>query len=66
MEKLLNNTGIIFYEGSKEATIGNSLEYRVKDAAAFYIGKIMNIPVKFNQDFDQRDTEIEHLKEKLK
>lgn len=63
---LLNNDNSLFYEGSKEATIGNSLKYRVKDAAAYYIGKITGIPVQFHEKHADRDTEIERLKEQLK
>ncbi|WP_298516415.1 hypothetical protein [uncultured Kordia sp.] len=55
----------IFYEGSEEATLGNSYQYRVKDFAAFYISKIKGIPMTFYQDFDKRDAEIERLKEVL-
>jgi hypothetical protein len=64
--ELLVNSNILVYEGSEEATIGNSLKYRVKDAAAYYIGKISNIPVKYYENFSDRDLEIERLKEKLK
>ncbi|WP_160127698.1 hypothetical protein [Kordia antarctica] len=60
-----NKNDKIFYDGSEEATIGNSYQYRVKDFAAFYISKIKNIPITFYQDFDQRDAEIERLKEIL-
>ncbi|MCP2727807.1 hypothetical protein [Limnofasciculus baicalensis] len=66
LTKLLDNSEIIFYEGSQEATLGNSLRYRVKDAAAFYIGKIAGIPVKFYEQNADRDAEIERLKETLK
>lgn len=63
---LLKNDNSLFYEGSKEATIGNSLKYRVKDAAAYYIGKIAGIPVQFHESHADRDAEIERLKEQLK
>ncbi|MCK9636300.1 MAG: hypothetical protein M0R41_08485 [Methylobacter tundripaludum] len=63
---LLNNNDLLLYEGSEEATIGNSLKYRVKDAAAYYIGKIAGIPVQFHESHADRDTEIERLKEQLK
>jgi hypothetical protein len=59
---LLDDTASIFYEGSKEATLGNSLGYRVKDAAAYYIGKLTGIPVPFHEEPDQRDAEIDRLK----
>ncbi|WP_457268125.1 hypothetical protein [Pedobacter sp. UYEF25] len=63
---LLTNSQMFFYEGSQEATIGNNLKYRVKDAAAFYIGKISGISVKYHDTFSDRDLEIERLKEALK
>jgi hypothetical protein len=64
--KLLNDNSIIFYIGSQEATLGNSLHYRVKDAAAYYIGKIAGIPVKFYESNAERDTEIERIKQLIK
>lgn len=65
LTKLLDNTDIIFYEGSREATLGNSLRYRVKDAAAYFIGKITGTPVQFYEQLADRDTEIERLKQVL-
>jgi hypothetical protein len=66
LTKLLDNPDIILYEGSEEATLGNSLDYRVKDAAAYYIGQISGIPVKFYEQTADRDAEIKRLKETLK
>ncbi len=66
LTKLLDNSESIFYEGSQEATLWGSLKYRVKDAAAFYLGKIAGIPVKFYEQNVDRDAEIERLKEALK
>lgn len=65
LEKGLTNNAFVFYEGSREATTGNSYQYRVKDFAAFYISKIKDIPMTFYQDFEKRDAEIERLKEIL-
>jgi hypothetical protein len=65
LTKLLDNTDTIFYEGSEEATLGNSLRYRVKDAAAYFIGKIAGIPVQFYDQPADRDAEIERLKQAL-
>ena len=65
LKKLLENNGKLFYEGSEEATIGNSLHYRVKDAAAFFIGQILNIPVTYYDKNTDRDVEIEKLKKAL-
>lgn len=62
LAELLGNSEIIFYEGSQDATLGNSLGYRVKDAAAYYIGQILDIPVAFHEETTDRDAEIERLK----
>lgn len=62
---LLDVEGKVLYEGSQDATIGNSYQYRIKDFAAFYISKIKNIPMTFYQDLEKRDAEIERLKEFL-
>ena len=62
----LENADQVMYEGSEEATIGNSYHYRIKDIAAFYISKIKNIPVKFYQNIEDRDKEIACLRELLK
>ncbi|GAA4160168.1 hypothetical protein GCM10022217_23830 [Chryseobacterium ginsenosidimutans] len=66
LEKLLDNEDIILYEGSQDATLGNSLKYRVKDTAAYYIGKILKIQVNFFENFERRDAEIERLKSVLR
>jgi hypothetical protein len=58
---LLDDPATIFYEGSQEAMLGNSLGYRVKDAAAYFIGKFTGIPVRFHQELDERDAEIDRL-----
>ena len=64
--ELLNNEEGVLYEGSEEATIGNSYQYRIKDIAAFYIAKIKNIPITYYKEFDKRDKEIERLKARMK
>lgn len=66
MNLLDDSDGKILYEGSEEATIGNAYQYRIKDFAAFYLSKIKNIPIKFHQDFEKRDKEIEQLKMRLR
>lgn len=66
LSRLLENPNPIFYEGSQEATLGNSLRYRVKDAAAYFIGRITGIPVRFHENIPDRDAEIEALKAVLK
>jgi hypothetical protein len=63
--KLLDDDGTVFYEGSKEATIGNAYHYRIKDFAAFYISKITNNPIQFYKNYKDRDREIERLKKRI-
>lgn len=62
LSRLLENPNPIFYEGSQEATLGNSLRYRVKDAAAYFVGRITGVPVRFHENIPDRDAEIEALK----
>lgn len=63
---LLGDNGPILYDGSREATLGNDYQYRIKDFAAFYLSKITNIPIRFYLDHAQRDDEIERFKMELK
>jgi hypothetical protein len=62
---LLDDNSPIYYAGSKEATTGNSYGYRVRDLAAYYIGKIRGIPLEMEMDPRKRDVEIEKLKSSL-
>lgn len=64
-ELLDDSSGGVLYEGSEEAISGNAYRFRIKDFAAFYISKITKIPVKFHQDFEERDREIERLRNQL-
>ena len=67
LTKLLEDSaGRILYEGSKEATMGNAYQYRIKDFATFYISKIKDIPITFYRDLKERDKEIEKLRIFLK
>ena len=66
LKKILDNDNLLYYEGSRDATTGNMLKYRVKDAAAYYIGKIAGVPIQFYENYPERDAEIERLKDKLK
>jgi hypothetical protein len=59
---LLDDPAPIFYEGSQDATLGNALEYRVKDAAAYYIGVLAGISVPLHATPAERDTEIERVR----
>lgn len=53
------------YAGSEEATVGNAYHFRVKDFAAFYLGKIKRVPVRFHRDPADRDREIDALRRAL-
>lgn len=59
---LLDDPAGIFYDGSQEATLGNSLRYRVKDAAAYYLGKLTGVAMPFHEAIAERDAQIERLK----
>jgi hypothetical protein len=64
--RLLDNAGApLTYAGSKEATVGNSYGYRIKDFAAYYLGRIRRIPVGFHSDVAERDQEIARLRQQL-
>jgi hypothetical protein len=65
LSKLLDDTGLIVYDGSEETLVGERLNYRVKDAAAYYIWIITGIAVPFRENWADRDIEIERLKKKL-
>jgi hypothetical protein len=62
---LLDDPASLFYEGSEDATLGNSLRFRVKDAAAYYLGRLTGIPVPFHAEPQERDAEIDRLKTAL-
>jgi hypothetical protein len=53
------------YQGSIEATIGDGYGYRVKDFAAYYIGRILGKPLTYYPDISDRDAQIERLKKEL-
>ena len=62
LTKLLDNETVHMYHGSKEATIGNGYQFRVKDFAAYYICEIKNIEAVYHETHTARDEEIEKLK----
>jgi len=65
LARLLDAAGPFFFEGSREAMTGNKLRLRVKDFAAYDLGKIENIAVPLQPDRAARDAEIERLKATL-
>lgn len=67
LTRLLDNEQTnLTYQGSIEATIGNGYKYRIKDFAAYYLGRMMGKPLKYYPDLSDRDKQIEKLKEDLK
>ena len=64
--ELLDDVTVYLYDGSEEATVGNAYKFRVKDFAAYYIGKITRTPVAYHERHEDRDKEIEKLKKVLK
>lgn len=65
LSDLLDDTSRLLYVGSNDATLGNALRYRVKDAAAYYLGKIAGLPVPFHAESAERDVEIDRLRKAL-
>lgn len=53
------------YQGSEEAVVGNGYGFRVKDFAAYYIGRILGSPLKYYHDLTERDKQIKQLKSRL-
>jgi hypothetical protein len=66
LAKLLNDERTdLKYQGSVEATLGNQYRYRIKDFAAYYIGRINGTPLHYYADFSDRDEQINTLKKNL-
>lgn len=66
LTSLLEDSSIsLYYKGSEEATIGNSYKYRIKDFAAYYIGRIIGNPLKYYSTYEERDIQIQELKKNL-
>ena len=47
--RLLDDDTPLTYAGSREAMLGNSFHYRVKDAAGYYLGKLTGHPLEFHE-----------------
>lgn len=65
LRALLDHREHVLYEGSQEATLGNSLLYRINDIAAYYLGRLVSRPVVFHRALPDRDAEIQRLVEAL-
>lgn len=62
---LLDDGTQLRYSGSKEATYGNSYNYRVKDEAAALIAELIGVPYPVHLDPQDRDAEIGLLRQRL-
>lgn len=66
LSELLDDDAVVDrYEGSELATVGNRYRVRVKDVAAYYLGRITRHPVPFHEDPAARDAGIARLREAL-
>lgn len=64
-EKLLDDNRSVLYWGSKEATFGNSYQYRVKDIAASLVAELRGKHFEPDPNPARRDAEIARLKAEL-
>lgn len=62
---LLDDTREVPYGGSEEVFVAKQYRYRVKDFAAFFIGKIRDLPYTVHTSPHERDAEIERLRAAL-
>jgi hypothetical protein len=60
--RLLHDPTEVLYGGSKEATVGNSYRYRVKDVAASIVAAVLGIDYAVAFDPATRDERIERLR----
>jgi len=66
LSKLLDDDRIhLKYQGSMEAALGNGYGYRIKDFAAYYIGRIIGKPLKYYPNLADRDEQISNLRVRL-
>jgi hypothetical protein len=59
---LLDDARPVRYAGSSEATFGNSFQYRIKDLAAFFLGRTWGLPYAVLPTAAERDVEIGKLR----
>jgi len=60
--RLLDDDRQVPYWGSKEAMLGNSYAFRVKDFAAFFLSKIRGVSYVLHTDPSARDADIPALR----
>jgi hypothetical protein len=63
---LLDDATQVMYGGSKEATVGNSYRYRVKDVAASVVAAVLGIDYGVTDDPADRDERIERLRDRAR
>lgn len=63
--ELLDNDAEMEYGGSEESTLASDYGLRVNDIAAFIISQIKGIPYELKESPEDRDADIEVLKDKL-
>ena len=62
LRDLLDDRAVVdWYVGSETATVGNGAKYRIRDFAAFYLSRILRMPIPFHADVAARDAEIAKL-----
>lgn len=66
LQTLLDDQHSVSYDGSKEATIGNSYAYRVKDIAAELISHLLDVPFGPERNLELRDKAIQELIETIR
>ena len=59
---LLDDDAPLTYAGSREAMLGNSFRYRVRDAAGYYLAKLTGTDIEFHEDPGARDEELARLR----
>jgi hypothetical protein len=65
LSHLLDDDAELSYSGSKEATVGNSFGFRVKDLAATVICATLGLPFQSTRDRTSRDALIAQLRQRL-
>lgn len=65
LRPLLDNAEPVLYEGSRDATTGNARGYRIKDLAAYYLGRLTGTAVAYHPTPAERDREIARLAQRL-
>jgi hypothetical protein len=65
LQPLLDDPRPVHYAGSKDATVGNACAYQVKDVAAFYVARLLDLEVVYVEAREKRDAVIGDLQRRL-